>query len=163
MVDEGVTFRTSTLGLVLPLNPNSISLTLNLPQSRWPLFVDGPNFGPAMLFWGVLIVILGLTIGLGYVVRRQNLTIPVNTTQWVLLALGMSSINILRIVPVVLWFFAMEARSRLKLNGRTGFNLQQMGLVVLSLIAMISLFSTIPASLLSAPDIQVVGNGFSNY
>ena len=104
IVDGGATFRTSTLGLELPLKPNNISLSLNLPESRWPLYVGGPNLGPAMLLWGVLIVILGLAIGLGYVVKRQNLSIPVNTTQWVLLALGMSSISILSIVPVVLWF-----------------------------------------------------------
>ena len=163
IVDGGATFRTSTLGLELPLNPNNISLSLNLPQSRWPLFVGGPNLGPAMLLWGVLIVILCLAVGLGYVVKRQNLSIPVNTTQWVLLALGMSSINILSIVPVVLWFFAMEARSRLKMSGKHSFNLLQVGLAALTIIAIYSLFLTIPASLLSAPDMQVVGNGSSNY
>ena len=163
MVDEGVTFNTSTLALMLPLNPNNISLSLNLPESRWPLYVGGPNLGPAMLLWGVLIVILGLAIGLGYVVKRQNLSIPVNTTQWVLLALGMSSISILSIVPVVLWFFAMEARSRLKTIGKRSFNLLQVGLAVLTVVAIYSLFLTIPASLLSAPDRQVVGNGSSNY
>ncbi len=163
IVDGGATFRTSTLGLELPLKPNNISLSLNLPQSRWPLYVGGPNLGPAMLLWGVLIVILGLAIGLGYVVKRQNLSIPVNTTQWVLLALGMSSISILSIVPVVLWFFAMEARSRLKTIGKRSFNLLQVGLAVLTVVAIYSLFLTIPASLLSAPDMQVVGNGSSNY
>ena len=163
IVDGGATFRTSTLGLELPLKPNNISLSLNLPQSRWPLYVGGPNLGPAMLLWGVLIVILGLATGLGYVVKRQNLSIPVNTTQWVLLALGMSSISILSIVPVVLWFFAMEARSRLKTIGKRSFNLLQVGLAVLTVAAIYSLFLTIPASLLSAPDMQVVGNGSSNY
>lgn len=163
MVDEGVTFNTSTLALMLPLNPNNISLSLNLPESRWPLYVGGPNLGPAMLLWGVLIVILGLAIGLGYVVKRQNLSTPVNTTQWVLLALGMSSISTLSIVPVVLWFFAMEARSRLKTIGKRSFNLLQVGLAVLTVVAIYSLFLTIPASLLSAPDRQVVGNGSSNY
>ena len=67
-------------------------------------------------------------------------------------------------VPVVLWFFAMEARSRFALpEKRWKFNLMQLGMVALSIIAIGSLFATIPESLLSTPDMQVTGNGSYNY
>lgn len=148
----------------LPTPANNIGLTLRLPEGRWPLLLKGPDIGPAMLYWGVLAVIIAITFALGLCVRRLELAIPVKTWQWLLLAIGMSTVNMVGSLPVILWFFAMEARRRkLLAPGSSLFNLQQIGLIALSLIALLSLFYTIPQSLLSLPDMQVVGNGSSNY
>ena len=43
------------------------------------------------------------------------------------------------------------------------FNLTQLALILLSIIALGCLFTTIPQSLLSAPDMQVTGNNSSNF
>ncbi|NKB38736.1 MAG: hypothetical protein GKR93_16505 [Gammaproteobacteria bacterium] len=137
---------------------------MTLPQSRWPLLVSGPDIGPAMLYWGVLIVILCVAVALGKIIKQQKLNIPVNTSQWVLLALGMSTVNMMGSVLVVLWFFAMEARTRFELpEARWKFNLMQLFFVGISVVALVSLFYTIPESLLSTPDMQVTGNGSYNY
>jgi len=67
-------------------------------------------------------------------------------------------------IAVVLWFFMMEARARLPLpQTRWKFNLVQVLLWSLSLIAAVCLFATIPESLLSTPDMRVTGNGSYNY
>ena len=117
-----------------------------------------------MLYWGVLIVILCVALALGRATKQYELSIPVTTGQWVLLALGMSTVNMLGSVPVVLWFFIMEARTRLKLpTNRWIFNGIQVALVFISVVALASLFITIPESLLSTPDMQVTGNGSRNY
>ncbi|MGK2914407.1 MAG: hypothetical protein ACSLE5_08130 [Porticoccaceae bacterium] len=157
----GVGLRTRTPAIALATAANNIELRLALPQSRWPLFTRGPAIGPAMFYWGVLVVIIGVAIGLGIAVRRTGLSIPVNTGQWLLLAIGMSTVNSVGSVAVVLWFFAMEARRR-QVPAR-GFNLIQLGLIALSILAATSLLYTIPQSLLAAPDMQVTGNGSSNY
>ena len=39
----------------------------------------------------------------------------------------------------------------------------QLGLILLSIVALMSLISTIPLSLLSLPNMQVTGNGSSNF
>ena len=164
LIAEGVSIKTSTPNITLSAPAGNIDLTLTLPQSRWPLLVSGPDIGPAMLYWGVLIVILCVAVALGRIIKQQNLNIPVSTWQWVLLALGMSTVNMVGSVPVVLWFFAMEARSRFKLpEKRWQFNLMQLAVVTISIIALICLFATIPESLLSTPDMQVTGNGSYNY
>ena len=161
---EGVKLKTSTPTITLSTPAGNIDLQMTLPQSRWPLLVSGPDIGPAMLYWGVLIVILCVAVALGRIIKQQKLNIPVSTWQWVLLALGMSTVNMLGSVPVVIWFFAMEARARLKLpEKRWQFNLMQLAYVAISVIALIGLFATIPESLLSTPDMQVTGNGSYNY
>ncbi|MFT7458570.1 MAG: hypothetical protein ACI909_001243 [Planctomycetota bacterium] len=164
LIAQGVDIRTSTPKITLSAPAGNIDLTMTLPQSRWPLLVSGPDIGPAMLYWGVLIVILCVAVALGKIIKQQKLDIPVSTWQWVLLALGMSTVNMLGSIPVVLWFFAMEARAKQKLpEKRWQFNLMQLAFVAITIVALVALFATIPQSLLSTPDMQVTGNGSYNY
>ncbi len=163
-LDQGVVLTTATPRFELPTPASNIDIKLQLPSDRWPLLVNGPDIGPAMLYWGVLAVILIIAAGLGKIIKLRSLSVPVNTWQWLLLALGMSTVNMVGSIPVVLWFFAMEARRRRPLpTSSSFFNIAQMGLIALSVIALLSLFYTIPQSLLSAPNMQVTGNGSSNY
>lgn len=163
-LNQGVSLTTETPVLALPTPARNIEITQQLPRDRWPILLNGPAIGPAMLYWGVLAVILVIAAELGVIVRSRDLSIPLNSWHWLLLALGMSSVNLAGSIPVVLWFFAMEARRRRPPPPTPWiFNLVQIGLVVLTVAAVFSLFYTIPQSLLSAPDMQVAGNGSSNY
>ena len=36
--------------------------TSRLPTDRWPLFVGGPRLGPAVLYWGVMLVVIGVAL-----------------------------------------------------------------------------------------------------
>ena len=164
LLGSGVVFNTRTPTLKLGAPASNIDISMILPQSRWPLLVTGPDIGPAMLYWGVLIVILFVAILLGRAIKRFQLAIPVNTWQWILLAIGMSTVNMVGGIFVVFWFFALEARTKLTLpDKRWKFNLMQLILVALTFIAVACLCSTIPISLLSTPDMQITGNGSFNY
>ena len=161
---QGIDQIVETPAFILPTPANNIDLKLNLPRDRWPLFLQGPDIGPAMLYWGVLVVIVAVAIALGLIIQKLGLSIPVRTWQWLLLTIGMSTVSTVGSIPVVLWFFAMEWRQRNPLASSSRFfNLSQLGLILLSIIAVIALFTTIPQSLLSAPDMQVSGNGSSNF
>src|SRR5690606_19309907 len=72
----------------------------------------GPDLGPALLYWGVLGVVVAVAIALGLAVRRWRLSIPLSTGQWLLLGIGMSTINTAGSLAVVAWFIALEARRR---------------------------------------------------
>ena len=161
---SGVALRTLTPSFELPTPASNINLKLHLPEGRWPLLLSGPDIGPAMLYWGVLAVIIAIAIALGICVQRLGLSIPLKTWHWLLLAIGMSTVNMVGSLPVVLWFFAMEARRRYPpVSTSRFFNLIQIGLIGLSLVALMSLFATIPQSLLSSPNMQITGNGSSAY
>lgn len=154
---------TATAPLVLPTPATNIELGLRLPADRWPLWVRGPDLGPALLYWGVLGVVAAVAIALGLAVRRWRLSIPLSTGQWLLLGIGMSTINTAGSLAVVTWFIALEARRRQALPAKPlTHNLIQLTLIALTLIAAASLAYTIPQSLLAAPDMQVTGNGSSH-
>jgi hypothetical protein len=153
--DETSGWRTVTPQPKIDEPLSNIELKLSLPAGRWLLAVGGPAMGPALLFWGVLVVIVLVAIGLG-----RSRIVPVATWQWLLLGIGMSTVNSAGSILVVLWFIAMSRRRTMNTGswGRQHLNLVQLGLAFLTLLALGNLISTIPMSLLSTPDMQVVGN-----
>ncbi len=135
------------------------SIEVSVPRSRWVLFTGGPALGPAVMFWGLLIVVVAVAAGLG-ATRRT----PLKTRHWVLLGLGLSQIPVYLSLMVVGWLFALDARRRLDAELRKWqFNLMQIGLVVLTVVALGLLFYAVQQGLLGLPDMQVAGNGSSGY
>lgn len=163
-VDGGITSILNSPEIKLSTPANNVTTKIELPRDRWPLLVWGPSIGPAMLYWGVLCVIVAVSIGLGYLTKRAGLSIPLKSWHWILLGVGMSTINTVGSIFVVGWFFGLEARKRIEMpKTRFNYNLIQFGLIALTGLALISLLGTIPLSLLSSPDMMVTGNGSSNY
>ncbi|MFC1750288.1 hypothetical protein ACFL2V_15925, partial [Pseudomonadota bacterium] len=60
-----VGMRLSTPQVNLALYSVNSNIEIRVPDSRWTLFTFGPQMGPAVLFWGVLIVVVIIAIGLG--------------------------------------------------------------------------------------------------
>lgn len=146
-------FRTPEIDLGIPSVNASVDLAL--PGSRWPLFVGGDQLaGPAVLFWSVLVVIVLVAIGLA----RTGLT-PLRWYHWILLGIGMSMSNIAACLLVVGWLIALDLRTKAAPLGRRSFNLIQVSIGVLTLVAMASLVFAISQGLLGHPDMNITGNG----
>jgi len=74
--------------------------------------------------------------------------------------LGFSTFSWIALAVVVAWLFAFAWRARGKLpQTRWRFNLLQIGLALLTAIALLALASAIPQGLLGSPDMHVTGNG----
>ena len=135
-------------------------IELHLPRDRWILAVGGPNLGPAVLMWGVLLVLIIFAVGLG----RLSLT-PLKSYHWALLLLGLTQASMITLLIVIAWLIALGWRSNRPISeGRWRFNLLQIALVILTLVALSSLFFAIQQGLLGQPDMQIEGNGsYQNY
>jgi len=120
-------------------------------EDRWVLMTLGPRFGPAALIWGLLIVLAGLAWGLG----RVTLT-PLKHWQWFLLLVGLSQLHILAAMLVVTWLLALGWRGQHA--PMQGFNLLQVLLGLMTLLALWSLFLAVQHGLLGSPDMQISGN-----
>ena len=128
-----------------------------MAPERWILFTGGPALGPAVLFWGLVVVLLA--VGLG----RSRIT-PLRSWDWLLLGLGLSQAGVWVGVLLAGWLFALGLRSRLAqdLPGDfppRRFNLMQTGLVILSLAALAALFAAVEQGLLGLPEMQIAVNG----
>lgn len=153
---SGIASRLSTPLVDLGAKSVNASIDMRVPSDRWILLTGGPRIGPAVLFWGELLVIILVALLLG----RINYT-PLSTLQWLLLSLGLSQIPVPLAAVVVGWLLLLGLRRHKgnAVNSPMAFNLMQIALVLLTLAALGALFAAIEQGLLGHPDMQIGGNG----
>lgn len=145
---------TPEVGIGLPAA--NLDLAVDVPHDRWLLAAFGPPVGPAVLFWGELVV----AIVLAWLLARWRKG-SLRFHHWLLLVLGFSTFSWLALLVVVGWLLALEWRGRTAPERNWIFNLAQLGLALLSLIALVCLFESIRNGLLGSPDMVIRGNGSS--
>ncbi len=146
--------RITTPEISLGLPAANISLVISLPGDRWLLAAFGPAVGPAVLFWGELLI----AIVLAWLLSRWRRG-PLRFHRWLLLVLGFSTFSWLALLVVVGWLFALRWRANNAFETNWKFNLAQLGLALLTLVALVCLFESIRNGLLGSPDMVVRGNG----
>jgi hypothetical protein len=129
------------------------SLNIRLGEDRWVLWVHGPKMGPAVLFWGVLIVIVLLSWGLG----KIPLT-PLKPWQWFLLLVGLSQIPLEAALIVIAWLMLLGWRSGKSADDLRYFNALQVLLGGLTVLSLAVLFVAVSHGLLNTPDMMITGN-----
>ena len=156
---EGVAARMHTPVFDLRAPVANIDLSLQLPQDRWVLWTWGPTVGPAVLYWSQLIVLL-----LAAWLLAAHAPTPLRFQQWLLLGLGFSAFAWSAYALVVVWLILLGLRARgtpPESLGATKFNLLQLGLAALTLLALVVLIAAVPKGLLGLPDMHVAGNDSS--
>ena len=132
---------------------------MKLPDSRWILAAWGPGVGPAVLYWGELVVFIGVAWLLGRWARS-----PLRFVEWLLLGLGLSTQS---------WFvFSLTAAWLVIMRWREGWQprrdvralaLQRACSCVLAVFTFVTIltlvFSGIRNGLLAQPDMHIAGGG----
>ena len=156
---QGISTFYRTEPLDLGINSTNAATEIQLGQDRWMLYVGGPRMGPAVLYWGILIVLLLVALVLG----RVPLT-PLKAWQWLLLGIGLSQVSLFMAAFIVAWLMILGARSRLQsLPSPLLFDSMQIGLGFLTFFALSFLFIAVEQGLLGTPEMHVAGNQSSAY
>lgn len=152
---QGVSFITRTPVFALGAPAANLSLRQALPQDRWVLWTWGPAVGPAVMYWSQLIVLLLAA----WALARYAPT-PLKFHHWLLLGLGFSAFAWGAYALVVAWLILLGLRARHVMSEQRGmwFNVVQIGLAVVTLVAIGVLISAVPKGLLGLPDMHVDGN-----
>ncbi|MGH7813303.1 MAG: hypothetical protein ACREQI_04790 [Candidatus Binataceae bacterium] len=131
---------------------------INMPADRWTLLVAPALLGPAVLFWGLLLV-----FGLVSIVLGQFGHTPLRARHWFLLSLGLTQVPIWWGAVVVAWLLALGWRKRQSatIAHSDFFHGIQVLLAALTLFALGILFYAIQAGLLGLPQMQISGYGSS--
>jgi hypothetical protein len=141
----------------LGADASNLHLELGVPGGRWVLGTQGPQVGPAVLYWGELLVM----VLLAFLLSRLGRT-PLRFLHWLLLGLGFSTFSWAALVVVVVWLFALHERSNIGESlSWWRFDLIQLALIGLTVAALVCLLVAVPYGLLGSPDMHVVGNGSS--
>jgi hypothetical protein len=147
---EGVAMRLWSPPVDLGIPSVNARIAIQLGSDRWILGLGGPMLGPAVLFWGNLGVIVLLALGLG---RLRQL--PLKARHWLLLLIGLSQVPLVAGLVVVGWFLALDWRRRIADTSTRAFHLLQVGLGLLTLLALASLLAAVQQGLLGLPEMQV--------
>lgn len=133
------------------------SAEIRIGGERWVLFTGGATLGPAVLIWGVIIVLALLSLALG---RLRDT--PLRAYHWFLLSIGLTQVSVEVGILVVVWLLALAGRKHLDTTiAARLFNSLQVALVLLTIIALAVLITGISIGLLGSPDMQIAGNGSS--
>ncbi|RDV36267.1 hypothetical protein DV096_19640 [Bradymonadaceae bacterium TMQ3] len=132
----------------------NVNQKMSVSPDRWLLKTLGPDWGPSVLFWSHLFLLMILAALLG--LWKYS---PLRRHEWLLLTLGLAQLPIPVLVPVVAFFVAFQWRRRAPLQTPWQFNLVQLALVGLTLIALGCLYAAIHHNLLLNVDMQVRGMG----
>ncbi len=157
--EAGVVMRMPAFDLGLPVA--NIDIKATLPEQRWLLATTGPAVGPAVLYWGELVVALVLAFLLTFLLARRGWT-SLRFHHWFLLVLGFSTFSWTALALIVCWLLALDWRQRAGALAQWRawqFNGMQVGLALLSVVALVCLIAVIPSGLLGMPDMGVAGHG----
>ena len=153
---SGPALRTSPEPVDLRAPASNVSTSLNMPTSRWVLAAFGQGVGPAVLYWGELVVFLVMAWLFGRSSRS-----PIRGWEWLLLGLGLSTLSWAVFAAMAAWFFVMQWREHWD-GGENPkkFNRVQV-LLALATVGAIGclVFSGVRYGLLATPDMGICGPG----
>ncbi len=153
---KGLGAHVASPAVDLGVAASNLRVELALPE-RWLLLAGGGGVGPALLYWPQLL----LLVLLAFALSRHGGT-PLGFGAWLLLGLGFSTVSWLAAGVVAGWLLLLGWRGRsAALPSHRAFPAVQIGLVLLSLAALLCLVAAIPYGLLNDPDMRVTGNGSS--
>lgn len=153
---QGLTTLLRSPAVDLGTSASNISLEVPLPE-RWLLLSGGSGVGPAVLYWPQLALLLLIAFALARLAGT-----PLGYGSWLLLGLGFSTVSWLAAAIVAGWLLLLGLRGRSQtLPSSSFFALVQVGLILLSVLALMCLIAAIPYGLLNQPDMRVAGNGSS--
>ena len=156
---KGMSQHFYTPSVELGIDSVNTHIEVRMPKERWILFTGGEAIGPAVMIWGILIVIILASVGLGQI----SLT-PLKTHHWLLLGVVLSQVPVPLMLSVVAWFMALGWRAQMSHDiSALKFDATQIGLGLLTIIALSSLLLAIQQGLLGHPNMHIAGNGSNSH
>ena len=130
---------------------SNLRLAIRVPEDRWVLYAFGPGVGPAVLYWGELLVFIVAAWWIG----RTALT-PLPTRDWLLLGLGLSTFSwfALALFALFVAFFQWRARRPAPAKPQR-FKLLQVFSAAVAIVAILAVVSAVPGGLLAHPDMRI--------
>lgn len=146
-------FHAPQVNLGMPSANSHVTFSLG-SAPRWVLWLGGPRLGPAVHVWSVLVVLLLA----GWALARVRLT-PLRIRDWVLLGLGVLQLDTGWALVMPLALLALGWRAQRQPGNRAWlYDLGQLALVGVTLVALAVLAAAVREGLLRAPNMHIMGN-----
>jgi hypothetical protein len=153
MPDSATGLHISSPAFDLGMPAANIETRLAMPN-RWILGLHGPALGPAILWYGVLVVIALLAIGLG----RWGAT-PLSTAAWLVLGIGFSASHPWAFAALILLLSLLRRRGAQLLGEMSAGRgvCYQITIPAAALVVTALYFESVRSGLLGRPDMHING------
>ncbi|KHF23999.1 hypothetical protein JV46_02120 [Solemya velum gill symbiont] len=157
--EQGIGLVYQTPAVDLGVESVNHSIQVKPGEDRWTLFLFGPSMGPAVLFWSMMVIV----VLLAFILARIGTT-PLKWYHWLLLGIGLTQASLFGAVIIVAWLLVVGQRDQIatSLENDNIYNLTQVAIVILTVMALQSLFDAIRFGLLGLPEMQIEGNHSSS-
>ncbi len=129
------------------------SAVVSIPEDRWLLWTGGIKWGPVVLFWSKLVMVLLVGAILGWFSVGA-----MGVGSWMLLGIGLATQPVILMLIPVLWLLAIHYKAKNKIASTLRYNFYQVLYVGLTLCGIWVLYETVHAGLILYPDMQIAGN-----
>lgn len=155
-VNTPLGLRAGAGAVQLPVESANVETIVTVPSDRWVLWASGPQQGPAVRFWVILICSLLAAIGLARI--KQS---PLSVGAWMLLVIGLTQVPLLAGLVVVGWLFVVTWRGRPAFQElpEQGYLAGQALLVMSTVVSVAILIFAVGEGLLGSPEMFILGNG----
>ncbi|MGC4066668.1 MAG: hypothetical protein QM784_18940 [Polyangiaceae bacterium] len=126
------------------------TVEIDMPDQRWLLFTMGPTWGPKILLWSYLL----LLVGAAYVLVRIPYS-PLKTWQWAILGLGLTQVPLFVAGFVAGWFFLLSYRNGVVVLRPWLKKLMQVFVAVYTLAFLGCLCGAVYDGLVTNPDMHI--------
>ncbi|HEY5955020.1 MAG TPA: hypothetical protein VIV60_00655, partial [Polyangiaceae bacterium] len=132
-------------------------LAVNLPSDRWLLFTYGPSWGPKVLLWSYVLMLIGAAWILVRIPKN-----PLHVWQWALLGIGLTQVPVAIALVVAAWFFLFAYRGACAIPSRNAKRFIQLALGLYTMVFLGCLCGAVYDGLVSNPDMLVAGSSNSD-
>lgn len=137
---------------------HNLAVRIKPSVDRWLLWTGGPSWGPAVLFWTKLILVICLTAFLS-----SLRLVPFGRLQGAILGIGLATLPVILIGVPLLWLFVLRyGRNISGMVPRYRF-LKTAVFLMLTLITLALFYGIVQEGLLLQPPMLVVGNSSTSY
>jgi hypothetical protein len=126
------------------------SVSIHMPEQRWLLFTTGPTWGPKILLWSYLLMLVGAAVVLVRIPFN-----PLKTWQWAVLGLGLTQVPLPLAGLVAGWFFLLSYRCRVVVSRPSLKKLLQITVVGYTLVFLGCLCGAVYDGLVTNPDMRI--------
>lgn len=135
----------------LKFNEHIINKTYELHDYKgWVLATGGADIKPSILLWGIILVVLFTSIGLGFIENKFK------SRDWFFILLGLSQLGMFAFYIMVAWYL-MVSKKELINNKIKYYNTIQSIILIFTLVMIVTVLMSFNQGLLETPNSYIEG------
>ncbi|MCC6221573.1 MAG: hypothetical protein IT291_10075 [Deltaproteobacteria bacterium] len=150
-----VAFFQKVPGLLLDREANNVNVSVSPNGERWILWAGGASWGPCVVYWAKLIVVVLICVGLA-----SAGILSIGLVDAILLGIGLTTLPVIYLWIPLLWLGLTVAMTKQKVFFRQlGVTIRIACFIAIAFLSLVMFYEVVRVGLVLQPPMLIVGNG----